>query len=43
MKPITILASLASLGLSAAFSYNETHTWYISELDIRHQIGLPSR
>ena len=43
MKPVVFLASLSALGLAAALPTNETRTWFISGLDIRHQTGLPSR
>lgn len=43
MKAVTFLAYFAALEVATAVHTNETHVWFLSDLSIRHQAGLPSK
>lgn len=43
MKAFTFLAYFAALEVATAVYTNETHIWFLSDLEIKHQAGLPSK
>ena len=43
MKAVTFLTYFAALEVATAVHTNETHVWFLSDLSIRHQAGLPSK